>query len=119
MARLGWRVAATLLSGASMIVSSQAETGSASRHVWLDIECQRMILTQDAQNYYFFRPDRPMTACIIASKGDKTAKMSCEDGSAPAVELSPDEQTVVVDGVELNFYDGPLPCGASGAEWPD
>jgi hypothetical protein len=26
---------------------------------------------------------------------------------------------IFLDGVRLNLYDGPLPCGKDGEEWPD
>ena len=110
-------IAAASVTLATLAGSAVAET--ASRHVWLDIECKRIVLTPDGQNYYYTRPDSPMTACVLASKGDTIADMTCEDGTKPKVELMADNRTVVVEGVELSFYEGPLPCGAGGAEWPD
>lgn len=108
-----------IVAAAIATLAGPALAESASRHVWLDIECRRVVMTPDGQNYYYTRPDAPMTACVLASKGKADANLTCEDGTKPKVELMADNRTVIVDGVELNFYEGPLPCGAGGVEWPD
>jgi hypothetical protein len=99
---------------AAMLVAAPAQA-----ETWVDGECRR-VLVSEGNRFLFQDAGVALTTCRIADWpiSASTSEMRCDSGGSPTVKLNGDN-TIVLDGNALNPYDGPLPCGASGAEWPD
>jgi hypothetical protein len=105
------------LAALAAIISIPASAGAAK--IWVDIECTRVLISAD-DRFLYQDASKPLVACKLVAWpiNTPTASMSCDSGDAPGMEVASD-QTLYWNGVEMNAYDGPLPCGANGAEWPD
>lgn len=91
----------------------------ASAKMWVDNECSRVLVTAD-NKWLIQEPGKPLVTCQVKEWPTNTpvAQIACDSGDSAKMEMVNDT-TVIWNGVELNAYDGPLPCGATGTEWPD
>lgn len=91
---------------------------SATAKTWVDQTCSKVLISTN-DHFYLFEDGR-LTSCDVQNWpiSTPTAQMRCADSTAPKMTLV-DDKSLVWDGAGMNAYDGPLPCGSDGQEWPD
>lgn len=91
----------------------------ASAKTWVDVECSRVLVSVD-DRFLIQDRDNQLVSCAIEKwpLNTPTADLACANGVSAKIEVLGDS-TLLWNGIEMNAYDGPLPCGANGAEWPD
>lgn len=77
------------------------------------------VLVSYESGFLFVSKDN-ITTCRIDQWpiSDPVAQMQCDRGGDTTMELT-GERSLLFDGIAMNRYEGPIPCGAGGAEWPD
>lgn len=92
---------------------------TASAKMWVDQTCGHIVISTDGTFFYEGGGGEIVTCKIEDWPITRAnATLGCADGSEVNAEW-PDDYRLLWNGTELNVYDGPLPCGAGGAEWPD
>jgi len=96
-----------------------AQPASAASQLWVDIECGH-VLVANGDGFLFQAPGAAITTCkpVNSSAASGVDQLECDSGLKAEFKTLND-RTVVFNDVEMNLYDGPLPCGAGGVEWPD
>jgi hypothetical protein len=92
----------------------------ASAKTWIDAECQVLLMSNpDGYTYVSFEIGTD-TFCEMTAWpfNSDTASLQCDNGWTLSMQFVGKER-VVIDGVSMNVYDGPIPCGDHDAEWPD
>jgi hypothetical protein len=85
---------------------------------WVDETCERIVTSDDGATFTYTRPEGKMSCSLGKRRGQSEAELTCEDGTRLTMWLM-EVNAIFLDGVRLNLYDGPLPCGKDGEEWPD
>jgi hypothetical protein len=94
--------------------------GCPGGHNWIDETCSRVLISQvDAYArtaiFYFVEPEHPITTCAAPAPFEQgtVVDLQCSSGKTLHMDAT-DYPIVMVDGIEMLLYFGPLPCRASG-----
>lgn len=93
-------------------------TSPAMAKTWVDEACQVSLVSNDSG--FAYRVGEKAENCTIESWpiARTEAALTCDSGAMATLSVI-DDTAVLFNGQRLNAYDGELPCGKNGAEWPD
>jgi hypothetical protein len=92
------------------------ELGCPGGHSWTDVGCSRVLISQvDAYArtalFYYLERGHPITDCKLPAPLKEGAIVDLQCSSGTKLKLDATEYPkLAIDGVELQLYDGDLPC---------